>query len=756
MALSNMPSLDDLQKVGQQALQADDFEKAIACFEQLLEQQPEVVQHRLSLGLAYLLVGQEEAAQLTWALAFSEVDEADGESLLESLAQLIQTKIQDLEQQERWALADLLYQHLYELKSLSINQTLHSIKIAIKCKLLSRERLETSGLLEALAETPQDSESIKLELLDETLQEIILWSDGDLELLSWVEKAANYLANKENVAFQLYEKSIQLRVHYHSGKDPAVALAYTEAALRLNETDFDLKYDRVLIHLKNGNYKEAILLAENLLLECEDTQQKIHTKSLLIELFVHVPGKWNSAYQQLQDILRLFEDLIQEYDRKPDFYIPSSLLTRPLFLYQYLKDDPVEERTLQNQLSSICMHSLQKQASKNFEGFTGYTSPRKHDIKAPEKLRIGFLSECMRRHSVGWLSRWIFQHYDREKFEFNVYFQNHSSPSLEISPFSQKWFADAATKASVVYGHHEVVAEQLEKENIDILIDLDSLTCDRNYSILALKPAPVQVTWLGFDATGLPAVDYFLADPFVLPDDADSYYAETIWRMPKTYIAVDGFEVGIPSLRRDKLDIPTDAVVYFSAQTAAKRHPDTVRCQMEILKQVPNSYLLLKGSGDAASLRNSFLQMAEEVGVESDRLKFLGPVSYEAIHRANIGIADVVLDTFPYTGATTTIETLWMGVPLVTHVGQQFTSRNSYAMLRQVGVEAGIAHSAEEYVEWGVRLGTDAALRNQVKHQLWRSRQTSPLWNAKQFTRDLEHAFEQMWQRYLDSSSKFV
>jgi predicted O-linked N-acetylglucosamine transferase (SPINDLY family) len=93
------------------------------------------------------------------------------------------------------------------------------------------------------------------------------------------------------------------------------------------------------------------------------------------------------------------------------------------------------------------------------------------------------------------------------------------------------------------------------------------------------------VTWLGWDASGLPAIDYFIADPYVLPDSAQDYYSEKIWRLPQTYIAVDGFEVGVPTLRRDKLNIPSDAVVYLSAQRGYKRHRDTARLQMKIIKR---------------------------------------------------------------------------------------------------------------------------------------------------------------------------
>ncbi|MEB3273720.1 MAG: hypothetical protein VKJ85_08050, partial [Prochlorothrix sp.] len=118
---------------------------------------------------------------------------------------------------------------------------------------------------------------------------------------------------------------------------------------------------------------------------------------------------------------------------------------------------------------------------------------------------------------------------------------------------------------------------------------------------------------------------------------------------------------------------------------------------------------------------------------------------------ANLGIADVVLDTYPYNGATTTLETLWMGVPLVTRVGQQFSARNSYTFMMNAGVTEGIAWTDEEYVEWGIRLGTDEQLRKEVAWKLRQSRKSAPLWNGQQFTRDMEAAYRQMWERYCHS-----
>jgi predicted O-linked N-acetylglucosamine transferase (SPINDLY family) len=315
----------------------------------------------------------------------------------------------------------------------------------------------------------------------------------------------------------------------------------------------------------------------------------------------------------------------------------------------------------------------------------------------------------------------------------------------------QDWYISKVDKAYKLGLDSFEAAEKISEDEIDILVDLDSITLSNSCQIMAIKPAPVQVTWLGWDASSVPTIDYYIADPYVLPESAQDYYTEKIWRLPQTYIAVDGFEVGVPTLRRDSLDIGSDAVIYLSAQRGYKYHPHTARLQMKIIQAVPNSYFLIKGMADQESIKKFFVEVAESEGVGADRLRFLALTGSEAEHRANLGIADVVLDTYPYNGATTTMETLWMGVPIVTRVGEQFAARNSYTMIMNAGISEGIAWTDEEYVEWGIRLGKDAALRQQISWKLRQSRQTAPLWNGKQFTREMEKAYEQMWQNYLEA-----
>jgi predicted O-linked N-acetylglucosamine transferase (SPINDLY family) len=377
---------------------------------------------------------------------------------------------------------------------------------------------------------------------------------------------------------------------------------------------------------------------------------------------------------------------------------------------------------------------------------------RRQHFVLGRKLKIGYLSTSLKRHSVGYLARWLIKYHDRQKFELYCYANNQSTSDPVTAWYSQQFtkFFNEPTEDIVT------IANQIQQDGIDILVDLDSITYIKGNLLLCLKPAPLQVTWLGWDAAGNNKVDYFIADPFVLPSDAEEYYVENIWRLPNTYIAVDGFEVATPSIHRELLDIPKNAVVFLSAQVSLKRHPDHARLQMEIVKRVPNSYLVLKGDGDQTALEQFFFDMADQVGVSHNRLRFLPRNDGEPEHRANYLIADVILDTYPYTGATHTLEALWMEIPMVTRVGEQFSARNSYTMMINAGITEGIAWTDEEYVEWGVRLGTDAQLRQQVAWKLKQGKHSAPIWNARQFTLEMENAYQKMWATWINSDQSQI
>ncbi|MBD2024680.1 O-linked N-acetylglucosamine transferase, SPINDLY family protein, partial [Leptolyngbya sp. FACHB-711] len=450
---------------------------------------------------------------------------------------------------------------------------------------------------------------------------------------------------------------------------------------------------------------------------------------------------------------QLFEQPQDDRDLQP------LLLSQGFFYGYFLEDNPAELRPLQNQVAALIQESLRGSVKELLEAEPyqqRFSAPVIQSARTQRKLKIAYIARFMRQHPVGFLARWLMKYHDRDRYDIYTYHID----CKHVTDFTNEWFVKASSQlpernngyASARFddGNNIGIAKHIcEHDQIDILVDLDSLTSYKTCSVMALRPAPIQVTWLGLDASGIPAIDYYLADPYVLPESAQDYYSEKIWRLPQTYLAIDGFEVGVPTLRRDRLGIPQDAVIYLTAQNGQKRYPDTVRLQLRVLKNVPNSYLLVRGLADEGMLQSLFNQLAEEEGVSLDRLRFLPRDPDEETHRANIAIADVVLDTFPYNGATTTMETLWMGVPIVTKVGQQWAARNSYAMMTNAGISEGIAQTDEEYIAWGIRLGEDAQLREQIALRLKQSRQTSPLWDAEKFAREVEQAYEQMWDLYL-------
>jgi len=718
-----------------------DYTKAIELYQQLIAVEPEVKSSYWYLGLAFLLQGEEAEAQTTWMLGMLAGETAQLEQETRELAEILQCEAQRRESLTDYKIAWVIRQHLREINSSEINNLLNIIQLSIQLRL--DPNLTDLGILPLLQSDIE--ERLNSSLLEQVLQNAL----NTCPLEPWVLEFA-----KISLAHICHPRKLV----------DALMLAATEVGYAASQLDLAIDYAKLCLHLAPQNaevlshlatfyqnaalFDQGIATAQLLYANAKTLPDQIQGNFMILRGLLVTGGRWLEAVP----VFQIHETLLQVLvERQPALgRTRISRLFNSTFYFPYLRDDARANRITQNQVLQLCQSNFQQYVSDQAERYH-------HSLAFPGKqnsltrpLRIGYLSYCFRKHSVGWLARWLFKYHNREQFQIYTYFANYCSHSND---YLQAWYVEHSDVARKLRRDGLEIAEQIYQDDIDILVDLDSITLDISCEALALKPAPIQVTWLGWDASGLPGVDYFIADPYVLPETAPEYYSETIWRLPETYIAVDGFEVGVPTLRREDLGIPNEAIVYFSSQVGYKRHPNTVRLQMRILQEVPNSYFLIKGiKTDLQSVKQFFEQIAQEEGVSCDRLCFLQQVPSESIHRANLGVADIVLDTYPYNGATTTLETLWMCIPLVTRVGQQFAARNSYTMMMNAGITEGIAWTDEEYVEWGVRLGKDEALRQQIAWKLRQSKQTAPLWNAKQFTREMEKAYQQMWQRYIDAS----
>ncbi|MDB9409838.1 O-linked N-acetylglucosamine transferase, SPINDLY family protein, partial [Microcystis aeruginosa CS-558/01A06] len=697
-------------------------------YEELIERETTEISYYWYLGLSYLLQGREEEAQATWLFVFTQGDEQETESWLLELSNILTTEANRQIELENLEISWLIRKHLQEINPSYLDNLLHLTLVEIKLNRFDPQQLQEWQILELITQG-----SVNSQLLERVVIAVIPYTHKyTIEL---VRLSLPYLSNSLKLLDHILKITRQVAFQK---KLPLYSVDLAEAFLPLYPESWYLQVNLFWFYISSDDYDKAINLANKLKKKSQTIDLKMFSQSLLFNGSLR-SSKWNDIPSICQEYKHLIREFIEQNPQDIHPLVRENLLTvmNPI---SYYEDNPKENRPLLSHIGSFFQTTY-----KEMLGFQEESFDKPREDNPDKKLKIGYISQSLKSHPVGFLSRWTINYHNREQFDIHLYMV--SQPVDEIT---QQWFSNPADKIYHATADSLATYRKIKEDNIDILVDLDSGTGAIVAPVIALKPAPIQVNWLGFDGSGLPAVDYLLADHYVLPENAQEYYQEKIWRLPNTFVAVDGFEIAVPTLRREDLGINNDAVIYLSSQTAIKRNPAMIRLQMQILKSVPNSYFLIQGVADDNSLWDLFCQIAAEVGVETNRIKML-PLYQTETYRANLAIADVVLDTYPFNGGTTTLETLWMGIPLVVKVGQQWSSRNGYTLMMNAGITEGIAWSDEEYVQWGIKLGLDKNLREEVRWKLRKSRHTSPLWNAKQFTRDLETAYQQMWNIYCQS-----
>jgi predicted O-linked N-acetylglucosamine transferase (SPINDLY family) len=703
-------------------------------YEQALETEPDNYNYYWCLGLAYLLQEQEEEAQSTWLFAITQGIEEEADELVQGLVDILSTEAQRQESLEDYQKSWLIRGHLREIAPNLINNLLKLIQLEVDLKLFIPEKLNDWQVIELLQQSSENS--INRDLLLQVLKQVLEFTAA--------ETVAFARASSVHISPEIFVETVVLIALRIANKEGKVffTIELIKLCLELQPNNLSLLNEQIHFYFLTNNYKQALEKAYQLYEKCQTLPTRLFGNYRILYTLI-ISGNWQKVELIANRHRKLLQEIIKQETNKIEPIVSDVLISLAL-TFSYLQDNLAENRWFQNQISLLSCKNSPTPILTSDRQFNTNSSSLVIDPNKP--LRIGYIAHTFRKHSVGWLARWLLNYHNREKFHTAIYLGGEFEDEI-----TEIWYKQKVDLFRNFQKSPQSIAQQIREDEIDILVDLDSLTNNITCLVMALKPAPVQVTWLGFDASGLPTVDYFIADPYVLPENAQAHYTEKLWRLPNTYLAVDGFEIGIPTLRRDDLGIPHDAVIYLSSHSGCKRHPATIRLQMRIIKKVANSYLLIKGIGDENSVKQLFSQLAEEEGVDIERLKFLPRDPNEYTHRANLQIADIALDTYPYNGATTTLELLWSGIPLVTRVGEQFAARNSYTFLRNVGVEEGIAWTEEEYLDWGIRLGKDKALREEVAWKLKKSKQTAPLWNGKQFALEMEQAYQQMWSNHINS-----
>ncbi len=366
----------------------------------------------------------------------------------------------------------------------------------------------------------------------------------------------------------------------------------------------------------------------------------------------------------------------------------------------------------------------------------------------PERtLRIGFVSADLCVHPVGSFLIRLLENLDRSQFD-NVCYHDRG----QRDAMTARLQTNAGEWRNVAPLDDQQLADRIRADRIDILFDLAGHTAGNRLLTFARKPAPVQISWMGYVGTsGLGAMDYLLADPCEVPVPSETFYRESILRLSHGYVCYEPPDYAPPI-------VPPPAsqqgfVTFGSFNNPVKITTEVVDAWAAILRRVVASRLILKYAGwDEPLVARHLITMFSKRGVAADRLELLGRSPHEALLRAYQRV-DVALDTFPYNGGLTTCEALWMGVPVLTFPGETFASRHSLSHLSNVGLGEWIAEDVNDYVERAVVLSADIPRLADLRRTLRDRMAASPLCDGRRFAEDFSQLLRTVWRQWCAAQS---
>jgi len=356
---------------------------------------------------------------------------------------------------------------------------------------------------------------------------------------------------------------------------------------------------------------------------------------------------------------------------------------------------------------------------------------------ADRRLHIGYVSSDFRRHAVAAFLLPLLRSHDRQRFRISCY-----DNGLQPDDVTELMRAQVDEFRTVVGVSDRALADLVGADGVDVLVDLNGHTARNRLPLFFLRPAAVQVTWLGYlCTTGIEAIDYRLTDGYAdPPGTTEALYTETLWRLPETLWCYTAHSVAPP------LQAPphytTGHVTFACLNNPAKVSPLALSTWAAILAAVPDSRLLLM-TGSHADRMNEVSAFFEARGIARDRVEQNARLSLPA-YLQMYQRADIALDSFPYSGGTTTCDALWMGLPVVTLAGDRAFARSGVSVLGNVGVPQWIASSPADYVRIATNLATDSKGLAPWRQNLRSRMQHSPLMDETRFARDIEAAFTAM------------
>jgi protein O-GlcNAc transferase len=572
---------------------------------------------------------------------------------------------------------------------------------------------------------------------------VILHEMGQLEnALAAIGEA---LGSKPNYKDALYNQGNILR----DMKRFEDALVSYNKTLELEPNYHAALFNRGNVLRELGRFGEALSSYDEVLKKIPDDIDALYNRGLTLQA------------------LRRFQEAIDCYERilkvKPDHKyaldgLAGSVLTicdwnKTAQIDSQLRDDILQLRSIISPFTLLGYSAdplLQLKCSQNFIADHIPTLPppvRVSPYNFRDRIRIAYISADFREHPIAQLMARLFEGHDRSQFEvvgISLKLDDGSHMRRRIVK-SFDSFYDVQTRTD------REIAYLLSDLKVDIAIDLMGYTKDARPGIFANRPAPIQVSYLGYPGTmGSKFMDYIIADPLVIPLDQQLFYSERVVYLPETYLPPGCYITIDPRLKIDgrakrrEAGLPDSGFVFCCFNNNYKITATVFDVWMQLLRKISGSVLwLLRDNVDAEA---NLLTEAAARGVDPDRLVFGGRLSFED-HLARYPLADLFLDTLPYNAHSTGSEALWAGVPVLTCTGNTFQGRVGTSLLHALGLQELVTSSLEEYQSLATKLANDAFLLESIRQKLERNRSSYPLFNADHFRANIEAAYLLMCRR---------
>ncbi|KAE8681865.1 putative UDP-N-acetylglucosamine--peptide N-acetylglucosaminyltransferase SPINDLY [Hibiscus syriacus] len=576
------------------------------------------------------------------------------------------------------------------------------------------------------------------------------------------------LAGNTQEGIQKYYEALKIDphyAHYHSFIQPAYynlgdinqGVAYYKKALSYNWHYADAMYNLGVAYGEMLKFNMVFITCYNIFLQLALSIKPNFSQSLNnLGVVYTVQGKMDAAASMIEKAIIACPTYAEAYNNLGVLYRDAGNISMAITAYeQCLKIDPDSRNAGQNRL--LAMNYINEGDDKLFDAhrdwgrrfmrlYPQYNSWDKP--KDPERpLVIGYISSDYFTHSVSYFIEGPLIYHDYGNYQVVVYSAVVKADAKTIR-FRERVMKKGGLWRDIYGVDEKKVASMVREDKIDILVELTGHTANNKLGTMACRPAPVQVTWIGYpNTTGLPTIDYRITDSFADPPDTKQKHVEELVRLPECFLCYT------PSLEAGRVS-PTPAlangfITFGSFNNLAKITPKVLRVWARILCAVPNSRLVVKCKPFCCdSVRQKFLTTLEQLGLESLRVDLLPLILLNHDHMQAYSLMDISLDTFPYAGMATTCEFLYMGVPCVTMAGSVHAHNVGVSILSKVGLQHLIAKNEDEYVQLALQLASDVTALQDLRMSLRDLMSKSPICDGQNFISGLEATYRNMWCRY--------